>query len=67
MSVSLINGHIDDDEIDASKQMPKKVVGEQWWCEIAYFCPTCKEDIRRKGADHCGRCGQALDWGEEDG
>lgn len=64
MSVSLIDGHIDDEDIDTSKQIPKKVESEPWWNRVAYFCPDCKMEIRVEGRTICGSCGQALDWSE---
>lgn len=52
------------------KQIPKKVKylnrhgdGPDVWNEDYYTCPSCGRRLRNKQHDnHCGRCGQALDW-----
>lgn len=58
--------------IALEKQIPKKVKyqnrhGEGW--DISnkdYFhCPSCGRRLRNKQKDnHCGRCGQLLDWSQ---
>lgn len=57
--------------IDAlKKQIPKKVKylnrhgdGPDLWNQDYYTCPSCGRRLRNKQHDnHCGRCGQALDW-----
>ena len=45
------------------KQIPKKVIE---YVKGRYCCPLCKA-IRYSNAPYCEHCGQALDWGEEDG
>lgn len=68
----------DDDEwlIEArkaiEKQIPKKVKylnrhgdGSDLWNKDYYTCPSCGRRLRNKQHDkHCGRCGQALEWGQ---
>lgn len=41
------------------KQIPKKTVKKTWW----HTCPCCgNHDISEQ---YCDRCGQKLDWGNE--
>ena len=55
------------------KQIPKKVKyknrhgdGADLWNLDYYNCPACGRRLRNKQHDpYCGRCGQALDWGDE--
>lgn len=47
-----------------AKQIPQKVEG--------FTCPNCNKIFlqmcgQRKGENFCGRCGQALDWGDSHG
>ena len=60
------------------KQIPKKptphkvkvdkiLIGNGYWNEgtTVYKCPNCGEFISR-AYKHCGDCGQALDWSENE-
>jgi hypothetical protein len=55
------------------KQIPKKVKylnrhgdGEDLWNKDYFNCPSCGRRLRNKQKDkHCGRCGQALDWTDD--
>ena len=61
-----------DDEIiieALEKQIPKKPIGRH----TSYKCPICDRRVRSGkgsssfGVDHfCQRCGQALDWSEQE-
>lgn len=54
------------------KQMPKKVkylnrhgIGCDLYNKDYFNCPSCGRRLRNKQKDnHCGRCGQALDWSD---
>lgn len=54
------------------KQIQKKVKyknrhgdGADLWNLDYYNCPACGRRLRNKQHDpYCGRCGQALDWGD---
>ena len=63
-SVSLIDGHIDGDEVETSKRTPKKVWVEPWWGRVAFFCPICKTEIQVECRTICDNCGQKLDWSD---
>ncbi len=50
------------------KQIPKKPIldtifpsGVEW-----YLCPACKHNNIEKSDNYCHKCGQALDWSEEE-
>lgn len=45
----------------------KRLIGKGWWCEgtTIYKCPCCGEFISRT-YDYCYKCGQALDWGDNE-
>lgn len=51
------------------KQIPKKPIHKR----KNYYCPICKEDgwvlwddVKPNAFNNfCGRCGQAIDWGDE--
>ena len=51
------------------KQIPKKPLH----MHKNYYCPICKEDgwilwddaIPNDMDNYCGKCGQAIDWGEQ--
>lgn len=55
------------------KQMPKKVkylnrhgIGCDLYNKDYFNCPSCGRRLRNKQKDnHCGRCGQALDWSDD--
>lgn len=55
------------------KQIPRKVKylnrhgsGTDYYNRDYYNCPSCGRRLRNKQKDpHCGRCGQALDWRED--
>lgn len=44
------------------KQMPRKPVNIS---NFLYTCPTC--GLISSGSTYCHSCGQALDWGENNG
>lgn len=45
------------------KQTPKKPTRTDW-----IYCPSCNWGIAlMKGTHHCPKCGQALDWSENNG
>lgn len=56
------------------KQIPEKVkyldrhgAGYDYWNKDYYNCTACGRRLRNKQHDpYCPRCGQALDWGDED-
>ena len=56
------------------KQIPKKVKyknrhgqGYDIYNKDYYNCPSCGRRLRNKQKDnYCGRCGQAIDWSEEE-
>ena len=51
------------------KQIPRKLIHitRNEHCEkiIGYGCPACKTDVTGSGF-YCWKCGQALDWSEND-
>ena len=47
------------------KQIPKKLIINEK--DGMRHCPNCDTFFLSGGKRHCERCGQALDWGEEDG
>jgi hypothetical protein len=52
------------------KQVPKKPIdntGEDKCVEVWYQCPICHGDLTHIRSKYCPYCGQALDWGKEDG
>ena len=52
------------------KATPKKpIIGEDQDVRYAsiYECPNCHKMFLGTGTNYCYRCGQALDWGKEDG
>lgn len=58
------------------KQIPKKLIIDNCANYKNYICPCCKKQIIRKIDDgfvagrkqkYCDNCGQALDWGENNG
>lgn len=54
------------------KQIPRKVKylnrhgsGSDLYNKDYFNCPSCGRRLRNKQKDnHCGRCGQALDWSD---
>lgn len=53
------------------KQIPKKVKNSGERIPFEWYCPTCGEllcDDGYKDTDikYCDRCGQKLDWGDDD-
>lgn len=53
-----------------NKATPKKpITGEDQDVRYAsiYECPNCHKMFLGTGTNYCYRCGQALDWGKEDG
>jgi hypothetical protein len=48
------------------KQMPKKPVIPFDSIDRNYECPTCPHRVD-KTQQYCDKCGQKLDWGEENG
>lgn len=51
------------------KQIPKRPIGDFGSCPH-YRCPNCKCSVKMYENDntypHCGFCGQALDWSDND-
>ena len=58
------------------KQIPKKLIKKEYEGEeiTNYLCPTCKEVLRNQWDDgfiignkksYCDKCGQRLDWSDE--
>jgi hypothetical protein len=45
------------------KQVAKKPIHKEFELGNYYECPICGDITLR---DYCGKCGQALKWGEED-
>ena len=45
------------------KQVEKKPIHKEFELGNYYECPICGDITLR---DYCGKCGQALDWSEED-
>ena len=69
----VVGGKSLDIAIEAlEKQNAKKVryknrhgAGYDTYNKDYYNCPSCGRRLRNKQTDnHCGRCGQKLDWGE---
>lgn len=61
----------------AEKQMPKKPRVIHWNLQAndlyEYYCPKCSERVYKankkiynSGYKYCCKCGQALDWGQEE-
>lgn len=50
------------------KQIPKKPIKsgrEIRYCEV-WKCPKCGFEWSGRVVDYCYKCGQAIDWGEEE-
>ncbi len=50
---------------DAEKLIPKKLLPDNRYYGIG-MCPTCGVVFTSRTTKHCGNCGQALDWGDEE-
>lgn len=49
------------------KQTPKKPIGGRVVKALGYYlCPVCGELLSRSENKFCNKCGQALDWGEDE-
>lgn len=53
------------------KQVPMKWVVEEYWDDVIYQCPACKEywalmegTPKDNEYNYCPNCGQKLDWGD---
>ena len=44
------------------KGMPMEPLDDGW-----LYCPVCHRDVLMDKPKYCPDCGQALDWGEDDG
>lgn len=49
-----------------TKQLPVKPFPENRYFGIGK-CPMCGAVFMDKSTNYCGNCGQALDWGEDNG
>lgn len=66
----IVSNYLTEDDIaecvdSLKKQMPKKPLnmGQFMWDYPLGNCPSCEEGVNG-GMDYCDRCGQKLDWRE---